>query len=78
MKKCELKEYEIDVLRAIGRLESASQKTDFHSLIRELKPENSGTIIPVLSRLEDDGYIHSTGLVYRYLHLTEKGKGKIS
>ena len=77
MKKFELKEYEIDVLRAINRLEKANKKTDFHSVIKELNPENSGTIIPVISRLEDDGYITSKGLIYRYMFLTQKGKDTI-
>ena len=30
--------------------------------------------IPVVARLEDDGYITTNGIIYRYCHITDKGR----
>lgn len=69
----ELKKYELDVLDAIKKISSQKKKPEFYSVCEELSIENTNIIIPVLYRLEDDGYINSSGVIYRYFHLTKKG-----
>lgn len=74
----ELNQEEIGVLRKIAELEDAHKKTDYHSIVAALQLKDSGKVIPVLSRLDDDGYTRSNGIIYRYFHVTEKGRKKLA
>lgn len=74
----ELNSEEIGVLKKIAELQDSKQKTDYHSIIKALAVKDSGRIIPILGRLDDDGYTTSKGVIYRHFYLTDKGRKKIA
>jgi Mn-dependent DtxR family transcriptional regulator len=74
----ELNEEEKTVLKTLAGLDKEKKGIQYYSLIDalNLKGDTSG-MIPVVGRLEDDGYITSNGLIYRNIFLTEKGQREI-
>ncbi len=76
MSKFNLNEEEISVLKIIKKYNDKNQKIDFYNIVNELETETT-KMIPVFSRLEDDEYVKSYGIIYRYFKLTEKGLAKL-
>lgn len=70
----ELKPEELNVLGAIGKLESKNVKAASFYEVAEYLQADTNRLIPVMERLEEDGYVTSTGLIFRYFHMTEKGE----
>jgi Mn-dependent DtxR family transcriptional regulator len=71
--KFELNNEELSVLRVIRNLNDGNEKTDYYQVVEGVKGD-TGTTRPIVSRLDDDGYITSSGFVRRYCHITEKGR----
>lgn len=64
---------ELHILKTIRDLNDAGKKTDYYQVVEEAKAD-TGLTVPIISRLEDDGYITSNGVIYRYCHITDKGR----
>lgn len=71
--KFELNQEELNVLKIIRDLNDANEKTDYYQVIEGTRGD-TGTMRPTVSRLDDDGYITSSGFIRRYCHITEKGR----
>lgn len=70
-----LNDEEKNVLRIIESASKEKGKIDYYGLVEKLDiAGDTSVVIPVVGRLEDDGYIKSNGLIYRYLWLTDKGR----
>lgn len=74
----ELNQEEKSVLMLLARLGKEGKSVEYYELIEalNLQGDTSG-MIPVVGRLEDDGYIISKGLIYRNIFMTEKGRQEI-
>lgn len=71
----ELNAEEKGVLQAIKGFADKGEKLDYYKLVNSLHyTGDTSALIPVVGRLEDDGYITSDGWIYRYIHLTDKGR----
>lgn len=68
-----LNQEELHILQTIKDLNDQGKKTDYYQVV-ETADVDSGLMVPVISRLEDDGYITSNGIIYRYCHVTDKGR----
>jgi hypothetical protein len=73
-----LNQEEKNILKLLNGTEAGSARVDYYAVIEKLKLEgDTSVMIPVVERLEEDGYIRSDGLIYRYLYITEKGRREI-
>ncbi len=68
-----LNQEELHILQTIKRLNDKGEKSDYYQVVDEAGA-NTGLTVPVISRLEDDGYITTNGIIYRYCHITDKGR----
>ena len=71
----ELNKEELGYLKAVRDLNDGSggTKTDYYMVVEAAKGDTAKAI-PLVARLDDDGYITSSGLIRRYCHITEKGR----
>ncbi len=71
----ELNQEELGYLKAIRDLNDGAggNKTDYYMVVEAVHGD-TGKAIPLVARLDDDGYIKSSGLIKRYCHITEKGR----
>jgi len=67
-----LNQEELHILATIKNLNDRKEKTDYYQVVEEAKAD-TGLTVPVISRLEDDGYIKTNGVIHRYCHITDKG-----
>lgn len=74
-KAFQLNEEELGVLKAVRDLNDGplGDKTDYYAVVHEAKGD-TGKLIPVVARLDDDGYVASSGVVRRWLKITAKGR----
>lgn len=68
-----LNQEELGVLKAIRDLNDSGKKTDYYQVV-EASRGDTGILVPVVGRLDDEGYITSSGAIRRYCHITEKGR----
>lgn len=68
-----LNQEELHILQTIKRLNDKGEKSDYYQVVDEAGA-NTWLTVPVISRLEDDGYITTNGIIYRYCHITDKGR----
>lgn len=70
---------ELQVLGAIRDLNAGKpgEKTDYYSVVDAVGGDTA-KLIPVVARLEDDGYIRSKGIIKRYCIITQKGRDILS
>lgn len=71
-----LNQEELQVLAAIQDLNdnSLGERTDYYDVVKAVEGDTA-KLIPVIARLEDDGYIRSKGIIKRYCIVTDKGRG---
>lgn len=69
----ELNNEELNILKVVRELNDSGKKSDYYAVIEKANADTARSI-PIVSRLDNDGYVFSNGLVYRYLHITEKGR----
>ncbi|NLY71859.1 MAG: hypothetical protein GX076_09330 [Clostridiales bacterium] len=72
----DLNDEEIRVLKVIKDLNDRNEKTDYYQVVSEAQGD-TGKMIPVVGRLEDEGYVKSNGVIFRYFKITEKGLKKL-
>lgn len=68
-----LNQEELHILQTIKKLNDRGEKTDYYQVVEEAGAD-TGLTVPVIARLEDDGYITTNGIIYRYCHITDKGR----
>lgn len=68
-----LNQEELHILAAIQTLNDRQEKADYYQVVEEAKAD-TGLTVPVIARLEDDGYIKTNGVIHRYCHITDKGR----
>ncbi|MCD8138457.1 MAG: hypothetical protein LUE17_01535 [Planctomycetaceae bacterium] len=73
-----LNDEELNVLKAVRDLNDGpvGAKTDYYAVVHAVSGD-TGRLIPVVGRLDDDGYISSSGVVRRWLKITEKGRNTL-
>ena len=70
----ELGKEEVKILQAIARLNDVGLKeAEYYKVCKETEIATN-KMISMIWRLEEENYIYSDGLIYRYLHLSDKGK----
>ena len=71
-----LNQEEMQVLEAIRDLNDGNlgKRTDYYDVVKSVDGDTA-KLIPVVARLEDDGYIRSKGIIKRYCIITDKGRG---
>ena len=71
----ELNQEELEYLKAIRDLNDGmgGRKTDYYMVVEAVHGD-TGKAIPLVARLDEDGYITSNGLIKRYCNITEKGR----
>lgn len=67
-----LNKEELHILQTIKILNERGEKSDYYQVVEEAGAD-TGLTVPIISRLEDDGYIKTNGVIHRYCHITEKG-----
>lgn len=68
-----LNQEELHILQAVKHLNERGEKSDYYQVVDEAGAD-TGLTVPVVARLEDDGYITTNGIIYRYCHITDKGR----
>ena len=75
----ELNQEEKHVLKTICDFTDKGDSVEYYALINALDVKgDTSALIPVVGRLEDDGYITSNGLIYRYIRITDKGRREVA
>ena len=71
-----LNQEEMQVLEAIRDLNDGNlgKRTDYYDVVKSVDGDTA-KLIPVVARLEDDGYIRSKGIIKRYCIITDKWRG---
>lgn len=73
-----LNQEEKNILNVIYDSTGGNDSVEYYTLTDSLHIEgDTSALIPVVSRLEDDGYITSSGLIFRYIRITDKGRREI-
>ena len=72
-----LNQEELHILAAVKSLNDRKEKTDYYQVVEEAKAD-TGLTVPVIARLEDDGYITTNGVIHRFCHITDKGRKTLS
>lgn len=68
-----LNKEELHILQTIKILNEKGEKSDYYQVVEEAKAD-TGLTVPIISRLEDDGYIKTNGVIRRYCRITDKGR----
>ena len=76
-KQFQLNQEELDTLKVIRDLNDKGSKADYYEVVEGVHGD-TGTMVPVVARLDDDGYIKSSGIIHRYCHITDKGRRALS